>query len=246
MARLFINEYSKNLTNTELLLNYVKKPYNASTFDHNDLINNCSSEVKKRLQELKIIDTKLVIGLTLVTISLSLSFSIYPLALLFTAGLAYSSYQLGKRKKTFAEYEFALKNLINCCHWVLGEVDYKNTKIVNHQEITKMLKILNPLTSEAQLRHFIDNKFDSIFYDKIAKDLKPGREMRGKAYKLQQQESNLYYKIYGYEQGGISAILEGIAFAINKAFKTTRDKFNIPKIEPKNKYSPSLSPDLSP
>ena len=245
MARLFINEYGKNLTNTELLLNYVKKPYNTSTYGHNDLINNCTTEVKKKLQELKLIDTKILIGLTLATISLSLPLFIYPLGLLALTGLSYSCYQLGNRKKPFSEYEFALKNLINCCHWVLGEVDDSNTKLINRLEITNMLKVLNPLTSEAQLRHYIDNKFDNIFHDEIDKDLRARRRVRIKNYKLQKQEANLYYKIYGYEQGNISDVLEGIAFVITESFKSITDKLNVIKNKPKEKNSPSISPDSS-
>ena len=204
---------NQNQINADLLARYkeeegTKGQYDASMLYHNDLINLCSKEVTKRLQELQNIDKKILIGTCLTLGACGLSF-IFPMGILVTAGLAYTAYQFGLRQNAYKNYEDALRNIANSCVWSLGHVAAKFMQ--SHAPLNDMMKVMRPLFNEQQLRDYIDDKYEDIFIQRADKDAKDVTVMD---HKLDEQEKNLFSKVYGFEQGGVAAILEGIGHVI--------------------------------
>ncbi len=216
----FFSRPSNSLVEHELtLVDYQTKnvKFNPDDVQHTQLVTACAQSVRDKLKNLQTIDIKMTAGFALGTAALCLSY-ILPFTLVATAGFAYGTYQLGRRQHAYAEYTSALENLSKSCVWALGEVSSEPTKhveIKNHPAIKEMIATLAPLTSSQQLRDFIDDSVE----DEYISDAEQTREnMTLFDEHLDREKVDLYFKIYGYKQGGFLAILEGMGYAIVSGF----------------------------
>ena len=184
---------------------------------HKDLVTRCAAAVRQKLSALQTIDIKMTAGFALGTAALLLSY-ILPFSIVATVAFAYGSYQLAKRQQAYLDYTYALENLSKCCIWSLSEVndlEAHNHAITNNEAIREMIDTLAPLTSTQQLRDFIDDKIE----DELVKEANQVREHVTLFDKhLDKEKADLYFKVYGYKQGGFLAIMEGMGFAIKNAF----------------------------
>lgn len=214
MPSFFQNPFALSIEQDQKLRSYHdgKIVYNPADISHTELLNGCVSQVKQKLGALQAIDKNALIGFALGTAAFGLSY-ILPLGVVAIAGFAYGAYQLGLRERANIEYKSALANLIRCCQWSLGEVT--NTAVINSAAVKNMITTLAPLTNEAQLREYIDDQYEDIFV-KEADDSRKHTSVMD--YPLNQEEATLYYKIYGHEQGGALAILQGLKYAIINGF----------------------------
>jgi len=73
---------------------------------------------------------------------------------------------------------------------------------------------MSPLFNEQQLRDYIDDKYEDFFIKKAEDETK---DITVYDHKLDAQEKDLFSKVYGFEQGGIVAIFEGIGHVIANA-----------------------------
>ncbi len=202
-------------TLTECLAKKVK--FNPHDPLHTQLITSCAQSVKDRLANLQSTDIKIASGFAIGIAALLLSYFL-PFSLVAIAGFAYGSYQLSQRQYEYAEYTYALENLTKCCVWVLGEVSLENPQnnaISDSPVVKEMLATLAPLTSTEQLREFIDDKIGNGLIKEIEK-IKENITLFDKH--LDKEKVDLYFKIYGYKQGGFLAILSGIGYAILNGF----------------------------
>ena len=206
---------NQNYINAELLKQELEAnaQFDAATHSHNDLINKCSKEVTKTLKELQNIDKKILIGTCLTLGAFGLSF-IFPMGMLVTAGLAFTAYQFGQRQSAYKNYEDALINIRDCCKWSLGSISRQSGYMKDHAPLTNMMKVMSPLFNEQQLRDYIDDKYEDFFIKKAEDETKDITVMD---HKLDAQEKDLFSKVYGFEQGGIVAIFEGISHVIANA-----------------------------
>lgn len=201
---------------------------------HTKLVTACAKSVRDKLADLQSIDIKITAGFALGTAALFLSY-ILPFALVATTAFAYASYQLGKRQAAYLDYTSALENLSKCCIWTLGVVSpeqARDPEFMNNPAIEDMKTTMAPLMSSQQLRDFIDDKVeDGVIAeaDQIKKDIMIFDEH------LPKEKVDLYFKIYGYKQGGFLAILEGVWATISSGFTSLKtaitSKFSGPAAE---------------
>ncbi|BCA97050.1 hypothetical protein TUM19329_34110 [Legionella antarctica] len=216
----FFSRPSDSLVEHELtLVNYQTKKveFDPRDVQHTQLVTDCAQSVKEKLKNLQTIDIKMTAGFALGTAALCLSY-ILPFSLVATAGLAYGAYQLGRRQHAYAQYINALENLSKSCVWTLGEVDSEQSSrvdIKNHPAIKEMIATLAPLTSSQQLRDFIDDRVEEEFVSE-AQQIRDNFTLFDEH--LDREKVDLYFKIYGYKQGGFLAILEGMGYAIVSGF----------------------------
>ncbi|WED43786.1 hypothetical protein [Legionella cardiaca] len=190
--------------------------FNPKDTAHTKLIDDCTRLVKEKLTALQAMDIKITTSFSLGTIALGLSWFL-PLSLLAGGCFAYGAYQMGQRKYAYAEYTEALENLARCCHWTLGEV--RDESILNNPSIEEMRKVLAPLMNEQQLRDFIDDKVE----DKIIEEAETTKQdTTFFEHRLNPEENQLYFKIYGYQQGTFLDILKGIGYAIRNSFMSLK------------------------
>ena len=214
----FFSRPSNSLVEHELtLVDYQAKKvkFNPDDVQHTQLVTACAQSVRDKLKNLQVIDIKMTAGFALGTAALCLSF-ILPFTLVAAAGFAYATYQLGRRQHAYAEYTSALENLSKSCIWTLGEVspDQKQT-LESHPVIREMIATLAPLTSSQQLRDFIDNSVEDEY---VSEAEKTRENLTLFDEHLDSEKRDLYFKIYGYKQGGFLAILEGMGYAVVNGF----------------------------
>lgn len=184
---------------------------------HTELITSCSQAVKDRLANLQTTDIKITCGFAIGVAALLLSYFL-PFTVVAIAGFAFGAYYLSQRQAEYAEHTHALENLSKCCAWVLGEVsleDVRNNALSESAEVKEMLATLAPLASTEQLREFMDAKISNELIKEIEK-IKENITLFDKH--LDKEKVDLYFKIYGYQQGGFLAILSGIGYAILNGF----------------------------
>lgn len=191
--------------------------FNPEDLQHQTLLTECTRSVQEKLHSLQTIDKKIVIGFSLGILALGLSW-ILPVNVVAVGAFAYAAYQLGRRKQAYIEYTQALENLVKCCIWTLGQVE--KDSITNHPAVKGMIDVLAPVTSAQQLRDFIDDRVEDGFVEQ-AEETKKQTELLDQH--LNQEQADLYYKIYGYQQGSILAILKGIGYIIKNGFKTVKE-----------------------
>ncbi|WP_133127967.1 hypothetical protein [Legionella nagasakiensis] len=194
-----------------------KVPFNPDDPQHTTLLTDCSRSVREKLHGLQTIDKKIVIGFSLGVLAFGLSW-ILPLSIVAAGAFAYAAYQWGRRQQAYADYTQALENLVKCCIWTLGDV--KQERVIDHPAVKEMIDTLAPVTSAQQLRDFIDDRVEDGFVER-AEETKRNTELLDQH--LNQEQADLYYKIYGYQQGGVLAILKGIGYAIKNGFKTLKE-----------------------
>ena len=237
MPGLFIEPSDRNVQNAILLSKYNQESFLTVSAAHNDLIKSCTIEVSKRLKTLHAIDKKIFIGAALTVAAFGLSF-IFPLSLVITAGLAFTTYQLASRREAYKEHKLALENLVNCCNWALNDdsIGHDLSTLKNHDSIKAMVKALAPLTKNSQLQKVIpDSQDDDILHAaEVAR-----KDTMVMDHKLSEKEANLYYKMYGFQQGGYFAIFEGMGYAIANAWTALKSKI-MPE-STKNDIAPSFS-----
>lgn len=220
MKSFFSNPTHRTALHAQRLESYKQSPvvFNEHDTAHTDLITQCTQDVKQKLLALQKIDRQALIGFSLGTAAFGLSF-LLPFGLLATtAGFAYGTYQLGLRKQAYQDYVSALENLMDCCRWSLSGVGDQNS-IKQNAPLQEMITTLAPITNESQLRECIDVQYESIFVKQAANTRSKTSVM---GYQLDPQAATLYYTIYGYEQGGVLAILQGIGYAIVNALKALK------------------------
>ena len=219
MPSFFATPSSTLVEHESILIGYQTKKvkFNPNDLQHIKLVSDCALSVRDRLNNLQEIDKKITAGLSFGIAALSLSYFL-PFSFLAAGGFIYSAYQMGRRRHAYVEYTSALENLSKCCIWTLGEIPQeiiKQTEIIENLAIKEMIITLAPLTSAQQLRDFIDDKVEDeivIESDKIKSDTTLFDQH------LDKEKMDLYFKIYGYKQGGFLSILEGVAYAIKNGF----------------------------
>ncbi|CEG55503.1 conserved protein of unknown function [Legionella fallonii LLAP-10] len=203
------------LTLAEYLARKVK--FNPNDPLHTQLITSCAQSVKERLANLQSIDIKMTAGFAIGIAALLLSYFL-PFTLVAIAGFAYGSYQLAQRQYAYAEHSSALENLSKSCLWVLGDVNVeqqRNHALNNVPAVQEMITTLAPLTSTEQLRELIDTSIGEVLLQEIEK-IKENITLFDEH--LDKEKMDLYFKIYGYKQGGFWAISSGIGYAIKNGF----------------------------
>ncbi|KTD16264.1 hypothetical protein [Legionella jordanis] len=200
------------------LLDYQKNKiaFDPKNQNHVKLVESCTQSVQRELLRLQAIDLKMTIAFSVAALAYSLSW-ILPFCPLAFAAMAYGAYQLGQRTHVYAEYNEALENLARCCIWTLGEVS--NEQVIQAQAIQDMITVLAPLTNAQQLKDFIDDKYEDgiVEYGEKVKQASTFLDSE-----LDQEQRQLFYKIYGYKQGSFMDILQGIGFAIRGLFQNIK------------------------
>lgn len=220
MPSFFVKPSNTSFKHALTLTQYQDKKvkFNPNDPAHIELLEDCTRSVQQTLKSLQAIDIKITIGFALGTTALGLSYLLPFLSLAAVAGFAYSAYQIGLRKHVYTEYTDALENLAKCCIWTLGEVSSK--AVTENEAVKAMINTLAPVTSEQQLRDFIDDKVENQFI-KQADHVK--EELTFADYHLNQEQNRLYFKIYGYKQGNFLDILQGVGYAIKNGFNALKD-----------------------
>lgn len=208
MPRLFVQP--NFIIHANLLTQHMRRrvAFNIEDAGHSTLINDCAREVQNKLQALQSVDKKIIVGLALGFSSFVLS-AVLPINFLVVTGFSYAAYQYGCRQSIYQEYKQSLDNLVNCCIWSLGRVE--NQAVFDLPAIEEMIRILAPLTSEHQLRDYIDDQID----DRFVQDAEAvrGREVAFDA-RLNQEQVGLYYGIYGYQQGSATQVFNGLCYLV--------------------------------
>ncbi|KTD23366.1 Uncharacterised protein [Legionella lansingensis] len=204
---------------TLLLVEYHEKKvkFNPEDPAHIKLLEGCSRMMKHKLERLQAIDAHATAGFATGFGALSLSWFL-PLSMAAMVGFAYGSYQLGQRKTAYVEYTEALENLARCCVWSLGDVK-DSSELRKSPAIQEMIRTLAPVTNDAQLREFIDDKVEEEFIED-AKSIRD--DIKFFDHQLSQEENQMYFKIYGYKHGSFLDILQGISYAIQTGFNALK------------------------
>jgi len=211
--------------------------FQAEPDTHEILLINCSIAVKEKLFILQQIDQKMAIGFALGAAALVLSW-IFAISILATAALIYGAVQYGYRQQAYKEYNEALENLRNCCEWSLGEGQVQDKSVVNHPAVREMMTTLYPLMDEPTLRLLIDDEVEQAFIDEHQRLAADGLDV-GQTH-LDKEQATLYFKIYGYGQGGPFAILEVIGYAIKNVAIVAKNLFtgNTAEVEQPRNQAP--------
>lgn len=194
--------------------NQVKTKFNLNDALHTNLILSSAQSVTEKLAELQHIDKQIALGYATGVSAFVLSY-LLPFSTIAIAGFTYGAYYMGRRQQAYVEYNFALQNLIRCCIWALGET--KNANLKNCKAITEMMNVLDPLVDEKTLRDCIDNSVEN----ELVQNKKESIQAFGQH--LKREQADLYFKMYGYKQGGFIAIFEAVSYAILTAFAACKN-----------------------
>ena len=235
MARLFKSPTSTVANHRSQLNSYwddeLSKPkvkFNINEPAHLMLIGECTKTLVHKLEKLQAIDTRIVGAFSLGVAALALSW-ILPVGLLAVAAFAYGAYKMSERQNAYAEYTQALENEAACCAWSLGDVPGNDVKYLENPVLKPMVTALGHVMNHVQLKKLIDDDIEDVAInqsDKAQKndeDFIPGLP--------REEQKNLFYKIYGYEQGSFLNILQGSAYAIQAGWRALTGNAN-PEVRP--------------
>jgi hypothetical protein len=191
--------------------------FNLEDVLHTGLLSDCARETQRNLLALQTIDRNVMKGFAVGIAAFTLSY-IFPIGLLATAGFVYAGYQMGCRSRAFVDYQNALDNLVNCCKWSLGGV--KNEATLENSGIKEMINTLAPLINADQLRELIDDNYEEQVVDDATKT---NSNLTVMNHLLNREEATLYFKVYGYKQGGSLDMLYGLKYAIANAYNYLKE-----------------------
>lgn len=178
---------------------------------HTQLINECTTNLKKKLAILQSCDTRIVTGLTVGLAAFALSY-IFPIAIVGIAAFAFSAYYAKAREKAAEDYRNVLENSIGCFQWALLHVPQKSeAAITTNKEVMEMAKTLSPLMNDEQRKKLIEDRIEDKFI-RDAHDLAEGSDQEFAGHLLHQKNKNVYFGIYGWEQGKPVDIAKGFYF----------------------------------
>lgn len=218
MPRLFVAP--RILTQANLLDDYMQRrlAFNPQDLVHLSLIENCAVDLSIHLRRVQAIDKQIVAALALGFSALALS-TLLPVGIIAVTSIAYAAYAYGTRQTAYKEYQQALDNLVKCCIWSLGQVEDQGIR--NLAQINLMIETLAPLTSENQLRDFIDDAVEEGF-------VQDAEEIRARVVafdeRLNQEQVGLFYGLYGYQQGSFSQVFNGLRYIVAEGFRTLKEK----------------------
>ncbi|KTC64931.1 Uncharacterised protein (plasmid) [Legionella adelaidensis] len=195
-------------------------PYDHEDKQHADLVVDCCDDVRKNLTKLQRIDKKIVVGLALASAASVVSFVFPIFSPLIMAGVAYAAYQFGLREKANDEYTRSIENLANCCKWTLGG-ENASAPLLKNEDIADMLRTIGPITTKEQLRELVSSKIANQCIIQAKQDIKFLDTPVSK-----EEHRNLFYAMYGYQQGGPLNIIKSLGFVIKNAFQGFRESIS--------------------
>ena len=197
--------------------------FDPTSFIYPRLVTEATSEVTRKLDALKKIDANMMMGFALGAAAFTLSW-ILPFTTIAIAGFAYGAYHLGLRQNAYNDYAESLEALKQVCDWTLNMHNVqKATANMKCEPVKNMMALLVTLMNETQLRDVLNDKIEDQFVAQAKQN--NGKEVQVQGLKLldAEQAKNLNFKVYGYEQGGFLAVLQGIGYAIRSGFYGLKD-----------------------
>jgi len=200
-----------------------KKAFSPNT-DFNT-IHTTTEEYHEKLKVLQRIDKHLAIAFAVGAAAFVLSI-VFPLTLVAMVGFAYGAYQLALRQHAYHEYTQALQNSMDCVEWSLGNVSQSERNAITQNIVIRdMLCALRPAATAEQLYDRIDDKIEN---EVVADATKRTANLEIDGIALSEKQRNLYYTLYGLDQGYALDIAKGVAFEIQNGFNYLMKAFNAP------------------
>ena len=194
-------------------------PFVISNTEHTDALTACTEAVKTNLAHLCAIDKQMTAGFVIGTAALVFSF--IPFNWIITlGGFSYGFYQLGLRQEAYKQYEKSLEDLVACCDWALNQSPNSQRLLermlaapLETAPLLAMVKTLAPAFTETQFKSFLnDHQEDRLIA--WLRENEPTFNPEGKT---------LTYKMYGYEQGSLSDIGQGLWYVIQNAYQRLKE-----------------------
>lgn len=182
--------------------------------EHTQFITNCTTRAKQQLNTLQSIDLKVGVAFTIGIVALGFSW-ILPLTMIAGACFAFAAYQLGQRSDVYKNYTQTIETLAGCCDWSLQT--NKNAENAKHPSLNEMLAFLAGHVTQQQLRDLINDKTEDRIISEMGETSQSFLEQH-----IEKEQSVMYYKMYGYQQGSLLDVIQGIQFAITTAFLKLR------------------------
>lgn len=223
----FTNFFSSQpaLSASPLVSTYISqhKDFNPSKDSDNSILKECTTKLQTTLAELQTVDTHIIAGFAVGSTAFALS-SLLPFGVTMAiAGFGYSAYCIGKREKLAKEYRVALADAVACLKWTVGDLANNTNKaqILASTDVLNLFDTLSPLMNEQQITDAIDDTVEKGFVKRAGEK---GQDLFGRP--LNKEEKDLFYGIYGYEQGSISDAGKGLWYlackAINWIFQSVK------------------------
>jgi hypothetical protein len=193
--------------------------FNISNTEHIDALKYCTEAVKTNLAHLCAIDKQMTAGFVIGTTALVFSF--IPFNWVITlGGFSYGFYQLGLRQEAYKQYEQSLEALAACCDWALNQGNNSErllqdllSQSLETAPLLAMVKTLAPAFTETQFKSFLNDQQEDRLINWLRKN-EPTFNPEGKT---------LTYKMYGYEQGSLSDIGQGLWYVIQNAYQRLKE-----------------------
>ena len=188
-----------------------KTSFNPNDPTHCDLINNCSDDLKHKLNSLKSLDQRIIAGFVLSTAVVGLSF-ILPIMAIAVVGFMFSVYCLCERMRVSPEYRRSQMALVGCMEWTLGNLPTDNDKannVINCPAVATMFETLAPLMSKQQLIDAIDDSQEMAFVSK-ADELNSNSREQFLGHPLSKEDRAVGYGIYGFGKGKPKDVIDGL------------------------------------
>lgn len=185
--------------------------FDSTNGDHSTLMCECTGQVQEKLKALQDIDTQIGKGFAAGIGAYVLSF-LLPFTPLSIMGFSYAAYHYGLRKQAYLDYTCALDNLVDCCEW-----SFRNTTTSTIEHKSKvMIATLAPVMYDHQLSKYMSTEVFGECKQTIDDARKGTTAMPVPSNQL---AKDMFYYIYGYKQGGFTAILTGLGFSLYEGVK---------------------------
>ena len=164
-----------------------------------------------------------------------------PFTTVAIAGIGYGCWYLHARQTAAMEYAQALENLISCYTWTLGRKQAAN--IEDAVCINQMINALAPLTTNKQLLKIADTEYHGAISQKATA---MRRQTVIDGHRLNKEEQDLCYGLYGYKQGGFFAVLQVISYLFRYSYSALTKvmpwyKKTVDPIEEESRGMPAIS-----
>lgn len=199
----------RNQRLSEILTNRIL--FNPDDPLHCELINNCSVDLKNKLNSLKSLDQRIIAGFVLSTAVVGLSF-ILPIMAIAVVGFMFSVYCLCERMRVSPEYRRSQMALVGCMEWTLGNLPKENNEannVIKCPAVVTMFETLAPLMSKQQLIDAIDDNHEKTLVDK-ADELNNNSHEQFLGHSLSKEDRAVGYGIYGFQKGKPKDVIDGL------------------------------------
>lgn len=209
-----VNDFSGlidiSLTQTDADLQKIHndKTQFTNTDEQKEILREVIDTAQENLKQLQLLDAKIMVSGSLAVIT----YFLIPVWFISVASTAICAWHISQREEALYKHKHALKNLAQAWAWAQNHDEAE--KHMKDLTILEMRKILFPLLTKSDIYAITSDKIENEQFNKANEQKK---QMKFFGFTMDDKALNLYHKMYGYNQKGLTAFLETLAYSLYQA-----------------------------